>query len=96
MDRCNAELCINWTGSGCICAVMGLDKDEAQHNEAPEESVTLVCDMCASPAEFELDIEDNQTLTPRACVKCMGWVCRAALENWGEHGVICLMSATEE
>jgi hypothetical protein len=25
--RCEAELCRNWTGQGCICEVMDLDPD---------------------------------------------------------------------
>ena len=25
MSRCEAELCLNWTGDGCICVVMDLD-----------------------------------------------------------------------
>jgi hypothetical protein len=37
MDKCNAELCINWTGSGCICDVMGLDKADARREEATAE-----------------------------------------------------------
>jgi hypothetical protein len=25
MSRCAAELCLNWTGDGCICAVFDLE-----------------------------------------------------------------------
>ena len=25
--RCEAELCRNWTGQGCICAVMDIEPD---------------------------------------------------------------------
>lgn len=26
-DRCEQELCRNWTGSGCICEVMDIEPD---------------------------------------------------------------------
>lgn len=51
------------------------------------------CDHCAEPAEFELDVEDSQSVTPRACDKHLGKVARAAIDTWGEHGVICVMDA---
>ena len=25
MSRCAAEMCLNWTGDGCICAVFDLE-----------------------------------------------------------------------
>jgi hypothetical protein len=28
MSRCEAEDCPNWTGDGCLCAVMNGDLDE--------------------------------------------------------------------
>ena len=27
MSACDAELCPNWTGQGCICAVLGADME---------------------------------------------------------------------
>jgi hypothetical protein len=94
MDGCNAEQCINWTGSGCICDVMGLDKEEARHNETTEdEAVIPICDVCDDPAEFAVQPEDVDTKF--ACAQHMARVCRAVIETWSEHGVICIMSATE-
>jgi hypothetical protein len=93
MDECNAELCINWTGSGCICDVMGLDKDEARVEAEGVEDVVPICDMCDDPAEFAVQPEDVDT--KYACAQHMAKVSRAVIEAWGEHGVICIMSATE-
>jgi hypothetical protein len=92
MDGCNAELCINWTGSGCICDVMGLDKDDAK-TIREEDPVTPTCDMCDGPAEFAVQPEDVDT--KYACAQHMPHVSRAVIEAWGEHGIICIMSATE-
>lgn len=53
-----------------------------------------LCDRCTEPAEFELDIEEAQELTPRACTDHLGRVARAALDAWEDQGgVICLMRA---
>jgi len=30
MSRCAAEKCRNWTGDGCICAVLCIDPDVAR------------------------------------------------------------------
>lgn len=27
MSRCEAEMCRNWTGHGCICEVMDIERD---------------------------------------------------------------------
>lgn len=51
MDKCNAEQCINWTGSGCVCDVMGLDKEEA-HVTDDEMVAGPECHMCPELAEF--------------------------------------------
>lgn len=37
MADCHAELCINWTGSGCACEVFDLEP------EAGEEGFCLEC-----------------------------------------------------
>jgi len=29
-DRCEQELCRNWTGSGCICEVLDIEPDVAE------------------------------------------------------------------
>jgi hypothetical protein len=96
MDKkCNAELCINWTGSGCICDVMGLDKEEARLSEPEEETaVAPTCDRCDDPARFGVQPEDVDTL--HACARHLADVAIAAIEAWGEHGVICIYSATED
>lgn len=33
MSRCEAELCRNWTGAGCICEVMELEPDVVEQEE---------------------------------------------------------------
>lgn len=27
MSRCHAEMCLNWTGHGCICEVMEIEPE---------------------------------------------------------------------
>jgi hypothetical protein len=66
MDKCNAELCINWTGSGCICDVMGLDKHEARHDRTEE-----TCLYCVGSVVFEFSADGP---TERACVEHAGVV----------------------
>ena len=34
--RCEAELCPNWTGQGCICEVLDLDRPEPEVDDEPE------------------------------------------------------------
>lgn len=99
MDECNAELCINWTGSAwCVCDVMELNKDEARvAEETADETSAPTCDMCDDLAEFRLDMDDVSSSGDKyACAQHLAHVCRAVIENWGEHGVICIMSATED
>jgi hypothetical protein len=74
---------------------MGLDKTEARVEAEGVEDVVPVCDMCDDPAEFGLEVEASTSVTPLACVQHLGKVARAALDTWGEHGVICIMNATE-
>lgn len=62
MDKCNAELCINWTGSGCICDVMGPDKDAARVTPpAKGGKIKGQIDIGFSGAthEFECDAPEN-------------------------------------
>lgn len=55
-----------------------------------------ICDMCTDRAEFELDIEEAQDLTPCACVRHLGLVARAVIATWGDQGgVICVMSIVD-
>jgi hypothetical protein len=35
MSACLAETCVNWTGDGCICAVLDLDPVDARTIEFP-------------------------------------------------------------
>lgn len=51
------------------------------------------CDICTSEAVFEFDIEDSQSVTPRACVAHTGVVAGNVIDTWGEHGVICILRA---
>lgn len=41
MSECAAELCRNWTGQGCICAVMDIEPDVVDEHAEHD-----VCDGC--------------------------------------------------
>jgi hypothetical protein len=53
-NRCHAELCSNWTGSGCICEVLDLEPE----NDTPgfcltgEHYCVPDCDICATAPGF--------------------------------------------
>jgi hypothetical protein len=56
--------------------------------------VIEICDLCDDPAEFVVQPED---VDPKpACAQHLAAVTRGVIEAWGEHGVICVYSATEE
>lgn len=51
------------------------------------------CDVCTEQAEFEFDVEDNQSVTPRACSRHLGNVAGNVIDVWGEHGAIGIVRA---
>lgn len=93
MRGCAAELCVNWTGHGCVCEVFGIDKAETTVDDAPEHE-ELTCDRCDESARVVVQPEDVDALP--ACVRHLADVALAAIEAWGEHGVICIYSALED
>lgn len=43
---CNAEMCPNWTGHGCICDVMDIDDDDRCAHEWIDTGTNEQCDHC--------------------------------------------------
>jgi len=54
MSTCDAELCPNWTGHGCICEVLDLPKEArwgicrhcGDHTEQGDDPAPTLCVMC--------------------------------------------------
>jgi len=47
MSRCDAELCVYWTGEGCACVVFGIEREseeesteDSNENEEPDHAWT--------------------------------------------------------
>jgi len=85
MSGCLQEMCPNWPGIGCV---NGMIECPDAPKSGPE------CDVCDDPAEFGVQPEDVDT--KYACTKHLAMISRAAIEAWGEHGVICIFSAMED
>jgi hypothetical protein len=45
MSGCEAELCPNWAGFGCVCDALGIDSCDHQWLDRPE-SDTRECMVC--------------------------------------------------
>lgn len=90
MTRCAAELCVNWTGQGCICSVLDLTPEVVEEEETMDQ---LTCDICDDTATFGVQPEDVDTKF--ACSKHLHLVAHAAIETWSEHGVICIGRAED-
>lgn len=62
MRGCDAELCENWTGFGCVCEALDLDKPL---------SVDSVCADCGCSLDDHNDDRYGGDCT--ACGDCGGW-----------------------
>lgn len=89
--RCKAELCVNWTGQGCICAVLDIEPDTEE--AVPKEREA--CERCDTPAVLVLDAEDADGPAVKVCAKHVADVALALLDAYGEHGVTCIYRANE-
>jgi hypothetical protein len=93
--KCNAELCINWTGQGCICAVMGLDIEAAKTEE--EESVprVILCSHCTERAVLTVQAEEAQDEEMHGCAAHFADVALTVVDMYIDDGVVCVYRANE-
>jgi hypothetical protein len=48
MSGCDAELCANWTGQGCICEVLDLPRRVIPASDLDLEDQDTYCDSCGA------------------------------------------------
>lgn len=93
--KCNAELCINWTGHGCICAVVGLDIEAAKVEEESTAAPVVLCSHCTKAAILTVEAEEAPDEPLHGCATHFADVAVTIVDMYIEDGVVCIYRANE-
>lgn len=93
---CPQELCVNWTGQGCVCAVLDLPRPETDDEEAEEmTSQKTTCSYCAEDAVLTIEAEEAPDEPMHGCVVHAGAIALVVVDMYIEEGVVCVYRANE-
>lgn len=93
--NCKAELCVNWTGQGCICDVLDIEPDAAVSIGGEGMAKVTICSHCTKPAILTVQAEEAQDEEMHGCAKHFAGVALTVVDMYSEDGVICIYRANE-